>query len=490
MVWMGRLAAILYVSLRGYVSLRKCTDRAPLDDTMGDARFVPGGKIAGKYSLLCEFGSGGMSDIWLAKNDATDAEVVLKVARGCKDGENDSLILRERFRNEARACAKLGHPNIVRVFDLIEDDGASMVLVMERLHGCTLSDCIAVKGKIAPASAVAIMLGLLAGLEHAHGAGLIHRDIKPENVFLAVDPDGLVTPKMLDFGVAKFPSAKNNLTLDGLILGTPQYMSPEQVRAQKLDVRSDVFALGTVLYEILTGTSPFEAETTSAALAAVLERQPERIDFVPAALWEVLARTLDKNPANRPASAAILGKELREAVGVDDAVLAAALENLVPSTLPDSRRSLDSARIVLRPPGASVRPPSLLESQKTLNGKTLVISSPTPPALRASRSRMYWLIAPLAVAVAVGVVGLLAMGQGAGAGSTTLAAPSGSALVLEQHSGNEVGSNAGAPRAERTASVSTDEPQAAAAPSPILPGPSASATPRRGRRAVALTPGF
>src|ERR1700684_3938082 len=113
---------------------------------------------------------------------------------------------------------------------------------MERLHGCTLARSLQTSGRIAPRAAVAIITAVLAGLGHAHRAGIIHRDIKPDNVFLEVDPDGVVTPKVLDFGIAKFPRQGTGLTGEGRILGTPQYMSPEQIRAQKLDARSDLFA--------------------------------------------------------------------------------------------------------------------------------------------------------------------------------------------------------------------------------------------------------
>ena len=452
---------------------------------MGVSRFVPGGKIAGKYTLVCELGSGGMSDIWLARNDATDAEVVLKVARGCDAPEDDSLVLRERFRNEARACATLGHRNIVRVFDLIEEDGASPLLVMELLRGSTLSDCLAMNGRIAPVPAVAIMLGVLAGLEHAHRVGLIHRDIKPENVFLDVDPDGVVTPKLLDFGVAKFPRGNDNLTRNGLILGTPQYMSPEQVRARTLDARSDLFGLGTVLYEILTGASPFEAETTSASLAAVIERAPAPIDFIPPALWEILARTLDKNPANRPTSAAALAKELRDAIGLADAELASALRDLVPPPLPDSRNSLGSSRVVLRPAGASVAPRAALASQETLGGETALTSVPTVTGMRPSR-RFYSLVAPIAIAVGVVAVMTFATRDGSSSEHAAAATPVNSALFVEQASLLDSGADAPPAPPERSAVEATT------ASAPLKESlPSAAVTaPRRARRGVALTPGF
>ncbi len=449
---------------------------------MGKSRFVPGGKVAGNYTLTGELGSGGMSDIWAAKNDATDADVVLKVARGCDGVEGDALLLRERFRNEARACAKLAHRNIVRVFDLIDEDGAAPLLVMERLHGCTLSECLAMNGRIAPAPAVAIALGVLAGLEHAHQAGLIHRDIKPENLFLAVEPDGVVAPKVLDFGVAKFPRGNDDLTRNGLILGTPQYMSPEQVRAQTLDARSDVFALGTVLYEILTGSSPFAAATTSAALAAVIERAPEPIGFIPPALWEILARTLEKDQTKRPTSAAALATELREAIGLGDAELAAALRDVVAST-PDSRRLVESSRVVLRPAGASVRPRVAMESQETLSGEPALISVPPQPAARASRWRLYSLVAPVAVVV-LGVVALTLSTRTDSMTEHAALAAQGSRAAVPKASPFDGG--AGASQPERSEVTRT----AATAPSKETMPIATATPPRQTRRGVALTPGF
>ena len=447
---------------------------------MGDLRFASGCKIAGKYTLVRQLASGGMSDIWLAENDATGAEVALKVARGCDDGKDESSVLRERFRNEARACAKLAHRNIVRVFDLIEDGSGSLLLVMERLHGCTLTELLTVHGKLQPAPVVAVACAILAGLEHAHRAGVIHRDIKPDNVFLAREPDGVVTPKLLDLGVAKFSMSKLNLTADGLILGTPQYMSPEQIRAQKLDVRSDVFSVGVLLYEALSGTSPFEAPSTAAELAAVLERVPPRIEFIPTALWELIERALEKTPDRRPASAAALAVALRQAVGLTDAELAAAVESLVPAQVPDPRESLvsiESIRVVLRPPGSAMHPPAALASQETLSGETISRVSPRTTPLR--RGMVYSLAALPFVATGLFLATFAAHGAPK-VDRVTVPPVVRPASALAAVS---VVSSAQAPESMSAAVGSATAEKRAVAPPPT-------ATPRRPRNRVALTPGF
>jgi len=426
---------------------------------MEGARFVPGCTVAGKFTLVEQLAAGGMSDIWLAENDATGAEVALKIARGSNGIGDESVVARERFRNEARACAKLVHRNIVRVFDLLEDDDGLLVLVMERLHGCTLTELLRVHGKLEPAAVVAIAMGVLAGLDHAHRASVIHRDLKPDNVFLSIEADSIVTPKLLDFGIAKFPLSTENLTVEGLVLGTPQYMSPEQIRAKKLDHRSDLFSVGTLLHEMLSGTSPFDAPTTSAQLAAVLEEMPKRIESISPSLWEVVARALEKNPDGRQASAASLSAELRDAVGLTDAVLASALAKVAPKPPAEAPQQI---RLVLGL--AEGRSAPTLSARVTPTSVTL--AEVVPRRFSLKRTTLYG-VAALVVAIA--------------------------GVLLVTLKGEDT-SNAALPETSTTAAPPPVVAAAAPAPSsmPQMSGarPPASVDPRPLKDRVALTPGF
>ncbi len=289
--------------------------------------YAAGQLVGGKYLLVAEIGAGGMGTVWAARNNATDAEVALKIWRD--DGRDaDADNTRTRFRNEAKLSAMLAHRNVVRVFDLLTEPDGTLVLVMERLRGCSLASYLRSCGKIDEPAGLAIASGLLAALDQAHQAGIVHRDMKPANIFLAVEADGHVTPKLLDFGIAKVPSANTSLTLDGSVLGTPRYMSPEQIRSKEIDGRSDIFSLSTVLYEALTGTSPFDADTAGAALAMVLEINVDPDPTLNPQLWTALARGLAKKAYERPSTAAEFSATLRAACPSTDTELDQALRHL------------------------------------------------------------------------------------------------------------------------------------------------------------------
>jgi serine/threonine-protein kinase len=188
-------------------------------------------------------------------------------------------------------------------------------MVMELLRGETLSSLIDRKRSFTLEETTAIVLPLLSALAHAHAQGIVHRDVKPENVFLSTDPDGHVTPKILDFGISKLNQpAAPKITTDGATLGTPAYMSPEQARGlPDVDARSDVFAAGILMYEMLSGRNPFASGSYHAVVAAVLERDPTPLDNVPVEVWQVVRRALEKEPAMRHADASELAAALRSA---------------------------------------------------------------------------------------------------------------------------------------------------------------------------------
>ncbi len=274
--------------------------------------FHPGDVLAGKYSLVRPLGAGSMGQVWVARNGATDAEVAVKVLLPERAGAEDAF---ERFRREAHTMSRLSHRGIFRAFDLVEHDPAkgSLLLVMELLRGQTLAQPIEQAGRLTVTETIQIALPILSALDHAHADGVVHRDLKPDNIFLAVEPDGQILPKLVDFGISKMRH-DGVLTKRGALVGTPCYMAPEQARGEDIDARSDIFSLGIVLYECLSGKPPFSGDTLYATVTSVLETEPPVLDDVPVDLWTVVARALAKRADDRYASAADLAKAIVTAV--------------------------------------------------------------------------------------------------------------------------------------------------------------------------------
>jgi serine/threonine-protein kinase len=268
-----------------------------------------------------------MGDVWMARNEATQAELAVKTLQRSER----SPLHDERFRREARLSATISHRNVVRVFDLVDESDGTLGLVMELLRGSTLEDCMRDRGPMPSRQAVAVAVPVLSAMHHVHQKGIVHRDMKPGNVFFAVEPDGHVIPKVLDFGIAKLPAAGSALTIDGSVLGTPHYMSPEQIRGQEdLDGRTDMFSLAVVIYEMLTGVRVFQRETASASLAAVLEHEVDPDPRIEPRLWIAISRALAKRPYERFASCAEFLTALRSAIDATDDDLAQALQEIRP----------------------------------------------------------------------------------------------------------------------------------------------------------------
>ena len=248
--------------------------------------------LSGRYRLESKLGSGGMSTVYLAQDEVLDRPVAVKLLHREISEEADQL---ERFRREARAAARLSHPNLVSVIDAGEDEGRPYI-VFEYVPGETLKQRIQASGPLPVDEAVAYAIEIGRGLIAAHGRKLVHRDVKPQNVL--IDPDGRA--KVTDFGIARSLESQG-LTATGRVLGTTDYVSPEQAMGEDVDERSDVYSLGIVLYEMLVGDVPFQAETqVGVAMKHVNEPLPdvqvERPD-VSAAVASVIDRSTDQGPA-------------------------------------------------------------------------------------------------------------------------------------------------------------------------------------------------
>jgi serine/threonine protein kinase/tetratricopeptide (TPR) repeat protein len=243
------------------------------------------------YEILERVGAGGMGVVWKAKDTRLMRLVALKSLGPARDGSPAS---RERLIQEARAASQLDHPNICSIYQVEELPDDEVVIVMAFYHGETLADRIQ-RGPLDPDTAVDILGQLLSGLEHAHQRGVIHRDVKPANLILC--ENGLV--KIVDFGLAKDLGTGKGLTATGEILGTISYLSPEQVLCKKLDHRTDLWASGVVLYEMLSGTHPFSATSSYEVLDAILRKPHRRIrehvSDVPYHLEQIIERALDKD---------------------------------------------------------------------------------------------------------------------------------------------------------------------------------------------------
>jgi serine/threonine protein kinase len=253
--------------------------------------------IDGRYRVIERLGSGGMADVYRAEDEQLGRQVALKVLYRHL-AEDVSFV--ERFRREASSAAGLQHPNIVSIFDRGEWEG-TYYIAMELIRGRTLKDVIRERGPAPPDAAVDIVLQILRAARFAHQRGVVHRDIKPHNVL--IDEEGRV--KVADFGIAR--AGASDMTETGSVMGTAQYLSPEQAQGRPVDARSDLYSIGIVLYELLTGTVPFDAESpVSIALKQVSEPPVpprERNPAVPPALDAVVMRALEKDPARRYASA-------------------------------------------------------------------------------------------------------------------------------------------------------------------------------------------
>ena len=256
--------------------------------------------LAGRYRLEEVIGRGGMSTVYRATDLALDREVAVKIALDPLAEENPVYVA--RFKREARAAAALSHPGVVTVYDA-GADGSTRYIVMEYVHGRNLAEILRAEGSVAPTRAATIAAQVADTMAAAHAAGIVHRDIKPGNIMVGAND----RVKVLDFGIARTADGVT-LTQTASVLGTAPYMSPEQAMGNPADARSDIYSLGCVLYEMLTGKPPFIAEVAAAVLhqhVRVAPKPPSALNpAVPAALDALVLHMLAKAPEDRPQTAA------------------------------------------------------------------------------------------------------------------------------------------------------------------------------------------
>ena len=301
-----------------------------------------------RYHTNRPLGSGGMADVYLAHDEVLNRDVALKIlSRRC--ASDDGLV--ERFRSEARSAASLSHPNIVSIYDRGETEDGTYYIVMEYVPGGTLKDCILRKGPLSADTAAAVATQVAEALEEAHRNGVIHRDIKPQNILITDWGD----VKVADFGIARAASS-STATETGWIMGTAHYVSPEQVVGEPVSPRSDLYSLGVVLYEMLTGELPYDAESPIGIAMQHVEgrlRPPREVDpSIPEGINAVAVRLLAKDPKDRHSDATSLLEDLdRVKEGLKPS--AATMRTLAKAALTQStggRISTQKTRIEAPPP--------------------------------------------------------------------------------------------------------------------------------------------
>lgn len=250
------------------------------------------GRTISHYRILSLLGQGGIGKVYLGWDERLGRNVALKFLPAELTRDQERI---QRFKQEARAASALNHPNIITLFEIDEADGAYFIAT-EFIDGQTLRQCLA-DGAMSLPQTLDIGVQVASALNEAHGAGIVHRDIKPENIMLR--RDGYV--KVLDFGLAKLSesvrasdSLRQFLTDPGKVMGTPRYMSPEQIRGMQVDNRTDIFSLGVVLYEMIAGRGPFDCASAGETIAAILEREPAPL-HAPPELAQIVSKALAKN---------------------------------------------------------------------------------------------------------------------------------------------------------------------------------------------------
>lgn len=262
--------------------------------------------LAGRYQMMGLLGKGGMGEVWEARHLLLDRVVALKLLNSQVNAVGERMI------TEARALARVRHPSVVEVYDCGTLDNGTHYIAMERLVGETLARAVR-REPLAVAAAVQLFVPIFDGLAAAHRVGVIHRDLKPENIFLVDHSSAGKVPKILDFGIARIEEVDGRTTLAGTIIGTPAYMSPEQLRGERCAVASDLWSATVALYEVITGQPPFLSAPLHVVKQRVLEAPlpyPRKVAGLDGRLWSFLARGLRKLPDQRFASAEAMRDEL------------------------------------------------------------------------------------------------------------------------------------------------------------------------------------
>jgi serine/threonine-protein kinase len=350
--------------------------------------------VADRYHILKKLGEGGMGQVYLAEHVKMGRKSALKVMNPGMNQDADAIA---RFNREASNASRLNHPNICAIYDFGETPDGLIYLAMEFIEGTSLTSLVEKNGALPPARAASIIHQSADALQVAHDAGIVHRDLKPDNIMIAKNRDGTDLAKVVDFGIAKAHSSDaQKVTKTGLVVGTPEYMSPEQLAGDKLDGRSDIYSLALVAFNCLTGKLPFPAESAQEAMIARLVEQPRSLaELKPDVAWPpevqaVMDKALARDANERYQSAAQFGRELW-----------AACESMPSSQAAEAGTQVLSAPAAPSVPKTRIATPG--EGSKTVAGpaaaaKGPAAAEPAPVAVKKSNTMM---IAAAVIGVAV-----------------------------------------------------------------------------------------
>ena len=386
-------------------------------------------RVAGRYRLTAALGEGGMATLWRAVDEQLDREVAVKILRP-QFGTDPGFAA--RFRQEARSAGSLSHPNVVSVYDYGTDVDGAQYIVMQLIEGRDLASILRERGRLSTDESVRIGLAVAAALEAAHRRGIVHRDVKPGNILLGGEGgrEVLVT----DFGISRAVS-EASMTVTGTTLGSVHYFSPEQARGDEVTGRSDVYSLGIVLYEMLTGRRPFEGDTAAGVALKRLNEDPvapAMLADVPAGLSGIVMRAMQRDPTDRFPDAGSFAEALR-AWQRDPSASAAALGGVAtgatgaPTVYIPPPVSLPADRAAVTAPGGGARPSAASVRERR------------PPRPEASPAQPWWiwLLAVLAVLM-LGAVGFLGAQILGGLGPEPTPSPSTTTFELPNWVGNPI----------------------------------------------------
>jgi serine/threonine protein kinase len=431
--------------------------------------------VGARYELLQSVGEGASAVLYAARDRALGREVGVKVMRSTGPLAREEQ--RGRFRREAQTLARLRHPHLVEVFDVGETDDGMPYVVVELLQGETLHARLERTPQLSPAETLGIAFPLMGALACAHDAGIIHRDIKPANIFLHRRGAGQPVPKLLDFGIAKISDQGATMTDDGMTLGTPSFMAPEQARGEKLTPATDVWALGVTLYLCLSGRLPFDAPTAAGVLMQAMKQGAPRLQVpgLDAGLALAVERALAVEPARRTADMRMLARSLvstarradialpadPEPVGLSDyrTWLSLAASEQGTDELPSVAPS-DEAPAVLLAPSITPRSTAAADSSSALHA-----------VRRGQVRRTRRLSLGLALFVGLAGAGLFLARQ------TPPQAQSGPAPSSPRRAHDEATFAVGRPASLSPVSAAPLEPAADAAVAPLAPSPVAAPAP-------------
>jgi eukaryotic-like serine/threonine-protein kinase len=419
------------------------------------SELLPETLFADRYRIVRKLGEGAMGGVYLAEHTRMGRLDAIKVLNASLETDREAIA---RFERGARNVSAIRHPNVCTIYDFSTTADGVNFLAMEYVDGPTLKEVLDREGALPPARALEVARQVALGLHAAHEAGIVHRDLKPGNIMLYRQRDGTELVKVVDFDIAKGPEAAagEEVTRHGFVVGTPEYMSPEQLMGERLDGRSDIYALGIVVFRMLTGAQPFRSESTQDLMIARLTTAPLSLAEVlpgaalPPAVQAALNRSLQRRPQDRHATAAEFAEEMQAAVaalgGQSGTLAGAAPSAALPASQPGAQQPGTAAPA--RPTTADVVPETRLAPAVGTDAR--------PPAGRMKL-----------IAIAVAAVLVLAAGTSVGIRLMTSRA--------EPPAGTAAGADAAAPEQQAAASSVGDAAAVAAAPTPSAAQPEAAA---------------